>query len=57
MGKAVLIILLVVGALVGGLLTLRNTGRAGMPSDAVLTRAARRARELEAAEKDNPGGH
>lgn len=45
MFKAVVIIVLVAGALIGGLLTLRNSGRAGMPDDAVLKRAAKRARE------------
>jgi hypothetical protein len=48
--KAIIIIVLVVGALVGGLLTLRRTGRAGMPNDEVLQRAAQRAREQAAAE-------
>jgi hypothetical protein len=46
--KAVIIIILVVGALVGGLLTLRSTRNAGMPSDSVLDRAKRRAREQAA---------
>jgi hypothetical protein len=50
--KAVIIIALVVGVLVGGLLTLRSSGRAGMPDEAVLQRAAKRAREQAAAEKD-----
>ena len=49
--KAIIIIVLVVGALVGGLLTLRRTGRAGMPNDEVLQRAAKRAREQAAAEE------
>jgi hypothetical protein len=57
--KAIIIIVLVVGALIGGLLTLRNSGRAGMPNDAVLQRAAKRAREQaaaeEAADKDKNG--
>jgi hypothetical protein len=48
--KAIVIIVLVVGALIGGLLTLRNSGRAGMPNDAVLQRAAKRARQQAAAE-------
>jgi hypothetical protein len=58
MFKAIIIIVLVVGALVGGLLTLRNSGRTGMPDDEVLQRAAKRARELAAADKDRqePGG-
>jgi len=50
--KAIIIIVLVVGALVGGLLTLRNSGRAGMPNDEVLKRATKHARELNAADKD-----
>ena len=53
--KAIIIIVLVVAALVGGLLTLRSTGRAGMPDDAVLQRAAKRAREQAAAEDDKDG--
>jgi hypothetical protein len=55
MFKAIIIIVLVVGALIGGLLTLRSSGRAGMPSDAVLKRASQRAREQAAAEKDQEG--
>jgi hypothetical protein len=50
--KAVAIIVLVAAALIGGLLTLRNSGRAGMPDDTVLKRAAKRARELEDDDKD-----
>ena len=53
--KAIIIIVLVVGALVGGLLTLRRTGRAGMPNDEVLQRAAQRAREQAAAEEGAKG--
>jgi Protein of unknown function (DUF2897) len=53
--KAIIIIVLVVGVLVGGLLTLRRTGRAGMPDDAVLQRAAKRAREQAAAEETAKG--
>jgi hypothetical protein len=49
--KAIIIIVLVVGVLVGGLLTLRNSGRAGVPDDSVLQRAAKRAREQAAAEE------
>lgn len=54
--KAVIIIVVVVGALIGGLLTLRASGRAGTPDDAVLGRAAKRAREQAAAEKDGADG-
>ena len=53
--KAIIIIVLVVGAIVGGLLTLRNSGRAGMPSEEVLKRASKRAKELDAADKDEEG--
>jgi hypothetical protein len=49
--KAIIIIVLVVGVLVGGLLTLRNSGRSGMPNDEVLQRAAKRAREQAAVEE------
>jgi hypothetical protein len=56
MVKAIIIIVLVVGALIGGLLTLRSSGRLGLPSGAVLDRASKRARELAAAEKDEEGG-
>jgi hypothetical protein len=48
--KALIIIVLVVAVLAGGLLTLRRSGRAGMPSAEVLERAAKRAREQAAAE-------
>jgi hypothetical protein len=51
--KAIIIIVLVIGALIGGLLTLRNSGRAGMPDAAVLERASKRAREQAAAEKND----
>ena len=53
--KAIIIIVLVVGAVIGGLFTLRSTGRAGMPDDAVLQRAAKRAREQAAAEDKDDG--
>lgn len=52
--KAILIIVLLVGVVLGGLLTLRRTGRTGMPDDAVLQRAAQRARDQAATdEKDD----
>jgi FtsZ-interacting cell division protein ZipA len=52
--KAIIIIVLVVGALFGGLWVLRRSGRTGMPDDAVLQRAAKRARE-QAAEEEKDG--
>jgi Protein of unknown function (DUF2897) len=57
MFKAIIIIALVVGALIGGLLTLRSSGRAGMPDADVLSRATKRAREQAAAEKDESDDH
>jgi len=53
--KAILIIVLVLGVVIGGLMTLRSSGRAGMPDDAVLKRAAKRAREQAAAEDNEDG--
>ncbi len=49
--KAIIIIVVVLGALIGGLLTLRRSGQVGMPDAAVLERASKRARELAAAEE------
>ena len=57
MFKAIIIILLVVGALIGGLLTLRNSGRTGMPDADLLERATKRAREQAAAEKRESDDH
>jgi hypothetical protein len=53
--KAIIIIVLVVGVIVGGLLTLRSSGRTGLPDDAVLRRAAQRAREQAAAQDKEDG--
>jgi hypothetical protein len=53
--KAIIIIVLVLGAVIGGLMTLRSSGRAGMPDDAVLKRAAKRGREQAAAEDKEDG--
>ena len=53
MFKAVIIIVLVVAVLLGGLLTLRSSGRAGMPDKDVLERATKRSREQADAEKDD----
>jgi len=47
------IIALVVGGIVGLLLTLRTSRNAGKPSAEVMARAAKRAREQAAAEKDD----
>jgi hypothetical protein len=53
--KAIIIIVLVVGSIVGGLLTLRRSGRVGMPDKDVLERASKRAREQAATDKDEEG--
>lgn len=49
--KGAIIILLVIGALLGGILALRRSTRTGMPSRDVMERAKRRARELEEQER------
>jgi Protein of unknown function (DUF2897) len=51
--KAIIIIAVVVGVIVGGLLTLRSSGRAGMPDKDVLERASKRSRDQAAEEKDD----
>jgi Protein of unknown function (DUF2897) len=53
--KAFLIIVLAIAVIVGGLLTLRSGGRAGMPGEDVLKRAAKRARDQDAAEDREDG--
>ncbi len=50
--KAIIIIGLVVAVLIGGLLTLRSSGRAGLPGEDVLKRSAERARRQDAEDKD-----
>jgi len=51
--KALLIIVLVIAGIVGLLFTLRSSRNLGMPSDEVLKRARRRAREQASADKDD----
>jgi len=46
--KGVVIIVLVVAALIGGIMTLRSTRGAGMPDKDVLDRAKTRAKEQDA---------
>jgi Protein of unknown function (DUF2897) len=50
--KSIIIIGLVIAVIVAGLLTLRRSGQTGMPDDEVLKRAARRAREQAAKDKE-----
>jgi hypothetical protein len=49
--KTIIIIVVVIGVLVGGLMTLRNSTRAGMPGEDVLRRAKEREQLLEEKEK------
>jgi hypothetical protein len=49
--KTLIIIVIVIGVLVGGLMTLRNSTRAGMPGEDVLRRAKEREKGLQEAEK------
>ena len=50
--KAIIIIVIVIGVLVGGLMTLRNSARTGVPGEDVLRRARQRELDLEAKEKN-----
>ena len=50
--KALIIIGIVIGVLVGGLMTLRNSTRTGMPGEDVLRRAKEREQGLQEAEKN-----
>jgi hypothetical protein len=50
--KGIFIAVLVIAVIAGGLLALRSSRRLGMPSDEVLKRAAKRARE-QADEKND----
>jgi hypothetical protein len=54
--KSIIIIVLVVAVLGGGLLALKRSGRAGMPSQDVLDRATKRARNLAASEDEDSHG-
>jgi len=49
--SAFVIIALVVGLLVGGIMTLRSSAKTGMPSKDVLDRATQHAREMAAKEQ------
>lgn len=53
--RALIAILLAVGALVGGILTLRASARTGMPGPDVIERAGRRERELRERESRERG--
>ncbi len=49
--KAIIIIVIVMGVLVGGLLRLRSSARTGVPGEDVLKRARQRELDLESQEK------
>ncbi len=53
MVTAIILIIVLVVLIVGTMVTLRTNAKTGMPSKDVLERATRRARELEAREKDD----
>ena len=53
MSTAAIIIILVVGLLVGGIMVLRSSSKTGMPSQDVLDRATRHARQLDEQEKQD----
>lgn len=48
-----MLLIVIVAIIVGTIMTLRSSAKTGMPSGDVLDRASRRARELEAREKDD----
>ncbi len=49
--KAVIIIVIAIGVLVGGIMTLRSSARTGVPGGDVLRRARQRELELQEQEK------
>jgi hypothetical protein len=51
--KAIIIIVIVIGVLLGGLMTLRNSARTGVPGEDVLRRARQRELDLEEKEKND----
>jgi uncharacterized membrane protein len=53
MSTAIIVIVLVLGLLIGIIMSLRSSAKTGMPSEEVLKRATQHARELDAQEKSN----
>lgn len=47
MSTAVIVIVVVLVTIIGGVLALRSSARTGMPSQEVLDRAGRRAKQLD----------
>jgi hypothetical protein len=56
MTTAIIVIVLVVAFLAGTIINVRRSSKKGMPSQDVLDRATRRAKELEAKEKAEDRG-
>jgi hypothetical protein len=52
MSTAAIVIVVVIVLIVGGVLSLRASAKTGMPPPDVLDRATRRARELDAEDKN-----
>lgn len=55
MTKALIMFILIVGLIAGLIFTLKRTANLGTPPPDVLDRAKRRARELDAEEKERGG--
>ncbi len=51
--KTIIIIAVVVGVLVGGLLTLRSSARTGMPGEDVIARAKEREKQQQAKDDED----
>lgn len=56
MTTAIIVIVIVVAFIAGTIINFRRSTKTGMPSQDVLDRATRRARELEAKEKSEDRG-
>jgi len=57
MSTAVIVIIVVLALIVGLVVSLRRSAKTGMPSQDVLERASRRARQLDTEEKDDGRGN
>jgi hypothetical protein len=57
MSTAIIVIVIVLGLLIGIIMSLRSSAKTGMPSQEVLKRATQHARELDAQEKSSQERH
>jgi uncharacterized membrane protein len=57
MSTAIIVVVIVLGLLIGIIMSLRSSAKTGMPSEEVLKRATQHARELDAQEKANQERH